>query len=73
VTAGARVGLLPAPVRDSSGGPVRALQELVADGYATLYAAWRLGGRSLPPPRRLHETARCADLVLDRLFPGTRR
>lgn len=72
VTAGARVGLLPAPVRDTHGGPVRALATLVDHGHATLFAVWRRQGRRLPPPRRLHETARCADLVLARLFASPR-
>lgn len=70
VTAGARVGLFPMPVRDAGGGPVRALETLVEGGYATLFPAWRLQGRRLPPPRRLHETARCAALILERFFPG---
>jgi len=69
VTAGARVGLLPAPVLDRTGGPVRGLEMLVQEGYATPYALWLQQGRRLPAARRLHETARCAELVLDRLFP----
>lgn len=69
VTTGARVGLLPAPVHAPNSGPVRGLDALVLDGYATLYSTWRQQGRRLPPPRPLHETGRCADLVLTRLFP----
>lgn len=68
VTTGARVGVLPAPVHAPNSGPVRGLEALILDGYATLYATWRQQGRRLPPPRPLHETGRCADLVLTRLF-----
>lgn len=69
VTAQARVGLLPAPVYDASSGPARALLSLVSSGHAIFFATWRSRGRTLPPPHPLHETARCAQLVLTRLFP----
>jgi len=73
VTAGARVGLLPAPVLDRTGGPVRGLEMLVQEGCVTPYAVWLQQGRQLPAARRLHETARCAELVLERLFPEGKR
>lgn len=69
VTAGARTGILPMPIRRAAAGPVRAVADLVADGFATAYETWVGRGRTLPPARLLHETARCADLVLERLFP----
>lgn len=69
VTAGARTGILPMPVIRARAGPVRAVTDLTAEGYATPYEAWAAQGRVLPPPKRLHETSRCADLVLERLFP----
>lgn len=73
VTAGARTGILPAPVTNSSADPVRAMQKLVHDGYATHYETWTRNGRRLPAPKPLHETGRCADLVLARLYPGLPR
>lgn len=69
VTAGARTGLLPAPILKPKADPVRSIRELVRDGYATPFDVWRNAGRRLPPPKPLHETGRCADLVLQRLFP----
>jgi len=69
VTAGARTGILPMPVRRANAGPVRAVADLAKAGFATAYASWREQGRRLPPPKRLHETGRCADIVLERLFP----
>jgi uncharacterized protein len=68
VTAGARTGILPVPVLKSSADPVRAIRELVRHGHATDYETWTHNGRRLPPAKPLHETARCADLVLKRLF-----
>ncbi|MEK7781762.1 MAG: ELM1/GtrOC1 family putative glycosyltransferase [Verrucomicrobiota bacterium] len=73
VTAGARTGILPAPVTKPSADPVRAMQKLIHDGYATHYETWTQNGRHLPAPKPLHETGRCAELVLARLFPEARR
>lgn len=72
VTAGARTGLLPMPVLKPRADPVRSIRELVRDGYATSYATWSCGDRHLPVPKRLHETARAAELVLERLFSRLR-
>lgn len=72
VTAGARTGILPAPIVRPSADPVRAIQKLVREGYATQYEAWTRNGRQLPAPKPLHETGRCADLALARLFPHAR-
>jgi hypothetical protein len=68
VTAGSRTGILPAPARKPKADPVRAIRQLVQAGHATDYETWTRNDRQLPPPRRLHETGRCADLVLTRLF-----
>lgn len=68
ITAGARTGLLPAPVLRRKDGPVRSIEGLLRDGFAMEFATWLRDRRGLPEPRHLHETARCAELVLDRLF-----
>jgi mitochondrial fission protein ELM1 len=68
VTAGARTGVLPMPVRRANTGPARAVADLVAEGFAKTYETWAAQGRTLPPTKRLHETGRCADLVMERLF-----
>ncbi len=68
VTAGARTGVLPTPVCSPRARVLNAVRGLVADGYATTYTDWRRNGRQLSNPRRLHETARCADLILQRFF-----
>lgn len=70
VTAGARTGILPAPVVKPAADPVRAIQKLVHEGYATHFETWTRNGQSLPAPKPLHETGRCAALVLARLFPA---
>lgn len=72
VTAGARTGILPAPARKPKADPVRAIGQLVQAGHATDYESWTRNGRQLPPAKPLHETGRCADLVLARLFAGPR-
>lgn len=70
VTAGARTGLLPMPARKLDARPLRAVRGLTRDGYATPFAEWLKGDRQLPQPKTLHETARCADLIVQRLFRG---
>jgi mitochondrial fission protein ELM1 len=69
VTAGARTGLLPMPTNNHAARPLRAVQGLVRDGFVTTYEAWKQGDHSLPEPKRLNETARCADIILQRFFP----
>ena len=69
VTARARTGLLPAPVIQPDGRVRQSIVQLVSEGFATPFAEWESKNRSLPPAKRLHETGRCADLVLGRLFP----
>ena len=70
VTAGARTGMLPLPQRTRDSRPIRAVRNLVAEGYVTTFAQWLQDGKRLPPPRPLHETARCADIVIGRFFAG---
>lgn len=71
VTAGARTGVLPVPATKPNAAPVLAVQKLVREGYATAYETWSRNGQRLPAPKPLHETGRCADLVLQKLFPNT--
>lgn len=68
VTAGARTGVLPAPAIKPTADTVRAVRKLVREGYATDYETWARNNQQLPSPKPLHETGRCADLVLARLF-----
>jgi mitochondrial fission protein ELM1 len=73
VTARARTGILPVPARRKRGRVYGAIKHLEQDGYAMSFDDWLDQGRKLPPPKPLHETARCAELVLERLFPGVKR
>jgi len=73
VTARARTGILPVPARRKSGRVYGAIKHLETDGYAMSFEDWLARGRKLPPPKPLHETARCADIVLERLFPDAKR
>jgi len=68
VTAGTRTGVLPVPATKPNADPVRAVQKLVREGYATSFAEWSRNGQRLPAPKPLHETARCAEAVLQKLF-----
>lgn len=68
LTAGARTGLLPAPVLRPREGPPRAVEELITGGWVVPYEQWRLGRQLLPVPPPLHETGRCAEVVLERFF-----
>ena len=61
-TAGAATGVLPAPRLDG-GRVVRAIDELVSAGFAT-----RFPDRPKAPAERLHEAARCAELILARWY-----
>jgi len=73
VTAGARTGVLPARALRPSGRVYGAIRHLEADGYVMAFEDWQANGRQLPAPKPLHETARCAEVLLERLFPGVRR
>lgn len=71
VTAGAQTGVLPVPALHPTAPPMRAIQTLIREGYATTFEDWKSNGQQLAPARSLHETGRCADLVLQKLFPTT--
>ncbi|MSU57623.1 MAG: hypothetical protein EXS35_05495 [Pedosphaera sp.] len=68
VTAGARTGLLPVPLLRPVGRVSKSIRQLTQENYATPFAAWEAAGRQLPAAKHLHETARAADAVLERLF-----
>lgn len=61
-TAGAATGVLPAP-RLGGGRVVRAVDELVAAGFASRFPA-----APAEPSERFHEAARCAGLIVARWF-----
>ncbi|MEZ0218564.1 MAG: mitochondrial fission ELM1 family protein [Rariglobus sp.] len=68
LTARARVGVLPMPVKNAGGRPLKALSDLVADGYVQTYEQWTKRPVTDVNAPQLHETARCADVVLARFF-----
>lgn len=68
LTAGARVGILPVPVKSPNGRTVKAVSDLVASGYVRTYADWKAAPEAWANVPRLRETARCADIILDRFF-----
>lgn len=65
---GARVGLLPAPVR-RHGRVTRGIDRLVEDGWLTRFDDWNPAEPLPAPPRVLREADRCAELVLRRHCP----
>lgn len=73
VTAGARTGVLPVPALRKRGRVYGAIKHLESDGYVMDFADWQAAGRKLPRPKPLHETARCAKIVLERLFPRVKQ
>lgn len=68
VTAGARVGVLPMPVKNAKARTVKAVNDLLADGYVRTLADWRARPDAWKEPPALHETARCAAMVTERFF-----
>ena len=69
ITARARVGLLPLPAKRPGSRMIRAVDDVVAAGYAVRYADWLTAGRPSEQGEPLHEAARCADEILRRFFP----
>ncbi len=65
LTSGARVGLLEVP-RIRSGRVARGVQELKDMGWITRFADWNRGGPLPSPKHQLHESARCAGLIVER-------
>lgn len=70
LTGGARVGILPMPLRGKPGKLTRSLEEMETKGWVTGWETWRAEGQLRSPPSRLDEAARCAALVWERLFEG---
>ena len=68
VTAGARVGVLPMPVKNPKARTIKAVNDLLADGYVRTLADWRKSPNAWGEVPALHETARCADVVLRKFF-----
>jgi mitochondrial fission protein ELM1 len=69
LTSRARVGLLPLT---SNGTRLsRSIDQLVASGSVTPFRAWSPGAPLPAPAKPLHETSRCAEEVLARLFPAS--
>ena len=68
VTARARTGVLPLPIKRRNSRVARAVEQFAADGMVTLYADWQSKGWPPHEPVRLHEAARCADEILSRFF-----
>lgn len=69
LTAGARVGILPMPVKNPEARTVRAIRDLLADGYMRTFAQWQADPTDWPAsPPRFHETGRCADRIIERFF-----
>jgi mitochondrial fission protein ELM1 len=66
-TAGAATGVLPAP-RIGGGRVLRAIDELVAAGFAT-----RFPDEPTAPATRFHEAGRCADLIVARWFAAQKQ
>lgn len=69
LTAGARVGVLPAPIRGKPGKLTRALEQLIQGGWVTPLAEATPPQQPAPPPEPLAEADRCATLLMDRFFP----
>jgi uncharacterized protein len=68
LTAGARVGLLPLPRLRPDSRVLRAIEDLVDSGYVRTLAGWRDAGHLLPEAPALHETARCAEAIINKFF-----
>lgn len=68
VTAGARVGILPMPVKNPKARTIRAVRELIEAGFARTYDSWLRAPDGWGGSARLHETGRCADAILARWF-----
>lgn len=68
LTAGARVGVLPMPVKNPRARTVKAVRDLMADGYVRSFNEWKKHPDGWGGAPALHETARCADLIIERFF-----
>lgn len=72
LSSGARVGLLPAPVR-RHGRVTRGIDALVAGRWITRFADWSPAAGLPAPPAILREADRCAEIILNRHFPERSR
>lgn len=66
ITAGGRVGMLELPTLRNS-RLTEEVRRLADEHMVTPFAAWRSGTPLQPPAHPLHEAARCAELLLNRL------
>lgn len=64
LSSGASVGLLPVPRLLADSRVLRGLEQLVADGFLTPFAAWEKSQRLEQPPSILREADRCAERVI---------
>jgi len=69
VTARVFVGVLPMPIKKPGARTIKAVNDLIADGYARRFGEWRRNPVGWGSPPALHETARCADEIIARFFP----
>ncbi len=67
LTAGARVGLLEAPLRGKPGKLTRGVESLISEGWVTPWAHWHETGVLPGPPAVLNEADRVAGEVAKRL------
>lgn len=68
LTAGARVGILPMPVKDPRARTVAAVRDLVESGHVRTFTQWRADPNGWLRPTVFHETARCAELIIKRYY-----
>lgn len=79
LTAGAAVGLLAVPrartrrrIRGGTPRTYQGLEKLSQEGWLMMFEQWQQRGRLQPPPQRLAEAPRCAEIVYERLLKPTR-
>ena len=72
ITARANVGLLPLPAKHPGDRMVRAVDDVVAAGYAVRFADWLTTNHLPASVAPLHEAGRCADEILNRFFVTAR-
>ncbi len=67
LTAGAALGVIDVP-RRGAGRVARGVEDLLREGLATSYAAWRQGRALSAPKQVFDEAARCAQWMVERWF-----
>ena len=67
LTAGCKLGTLPLPAKDTRLS--RAHDQLAKEAWLTPFAHYDTNATLPAPPYPLHETARCAEILLDKLAP----